>query len=173
MKGRKVVSAFISLPFEQVFDPVFETVSKVVMLRGFDAIRAHRAPAHTPASDLTTVARDIRESRFIIADLTGSHPNILQDVHYAIGLGKLPILITQDTPEKTEFHVPGLTIYQYDLEDLGSLQSLLLKIAANLSRNAEDHVTETPFDGVISAKVVLRNIVPGRWKNPFADDRDH
>jgi hypothetical protein len=59
------------------------------------------------------------------------------------------------------------------LEDLGSLQSLLLKITANLSRNVEDPVTETPFDGAISAKVVLRDIVPGRWKNPFADDWDH
>jgi len=148
-------------------------VAKVVMLRGSHAIRAHHARAHTPASGLTTLARAIRESRFIIADLSGSHPNILQDVHYAIGLGKRPILITQDAPEKTVFHRQGWTIYQYDLEDLDSLQNLLLQKVANLSRNVEDEVTETPLYDAISAKMVLRDIVPGRWKNPFADRWDH
>ena len=166
------MSAFVSLPFEEVFDPVFETVAKVVMLRGSNAIRAHRAPVHTPASDLTTVARTIRESRFIIADLTGGHPNVLRDVHYAIGLGKRPILITQDAPAKTAFQVQGWTTYQYELDDLDSLQSLLLKMVANLSSNVDEDVTEMSFYSPISAKTLLRDIVPGRWKNPFADRWD-
>ncbi len=160
---------FVTLPFEETFDPVFETVAKVAILRGLDAIRVNRGHDPIAPSVMATVEKDIRDSRFIIADLTGSRPNVLQEVRYASGLGKPRILISQEAPEMAGFNVQGLNIYQYDPENLDSLQSLLLKLAVEPSSAEEIRSEETTFQGSISAKMGLMNIVPGQWKNPFAN----
>ncbi len=162
--------AFVSLPFEEVFAPVFETISKAVVLRGLNAIRSEPIDERITPPAMAAVETHIRNSRLVIADLTGSCVNVLQAVRYASGLGKPRILISQEEPEKTAFHAQGVNIYPYDLEDLDSLQSLLLKLAADLSTTEAHGLDDAGFHGSISAKVGLMHIVPSQWKNPFAGD---
>ncbi len=119
--------AFVSLPFGETFDPVFEAIAKVAMLRGLDAIRSERDPDHTTLAVASTVERDIRDSRFVVADLTGSHAHVLEEMRYASELGKPRILISQETPGQAAFNVQGLNIHPYDLDDLDRLQSSLLQ----------------------------------------------
>ncbi len=167
--GRRIVYAFVSLPLEEMFGPVFEAVAKVVTLRGLEAVRSERIHDQTTPSVVATIEQEIRDSRFIIADLTGSHANVLQEVRYASELGKPRILISQEAPEQATFNVQGLNIHPYDVEDLDRLQSLLLTLAVDLSSTEESRFAETPFDGTISAKMGLMDIVSSQWKNPFAD----
>ncbi|PON17894.1 hypothetical protein C2W62_10810 [Candidatus Entotheonella serta] len=161
--------AFVSLPFGESFDPVFETIAKAVTLRGLDALCSTRVPEHTTAAMTSTMERNIRDSRFIIADLTGSHPHVLQEVRYASGLGKPRILISQETPKQAACHVQGLNIHSYDLEDLDRLQSLLRRLIVDLSDAEINDFEETPFQGSLSAKIGLMYMLPAQWKNPFAD----
>lgn len=158
---------FVSLPFEEAFDPIFETVSKVATLRGLDVVRADWRHSDVSPSVMTSSA--IRDSRFIIADLTGSNPGVLEDVRYASGLGKPRILISQEAPEKAVFNIQGVAIRQYDPEDLDRLQSLLIQFAVDPSSSEEISFGETTFDGSISARIGLMHMVPGQWENPFAD----
>ena len=142
--------AFVSLPVGAMFNPVFETCAKVVMLRGIETIRAK--PVQAPA------AQEIRHSRFVIADLTGGHPNALQEARYASQLGKPCIFISQESPEKAALHVDGLPVHQYDPADLESLHDVLRQLVGALLNG------DATF-----ARIGMMNIGPQRWANPFAN----
>ena len=161
--------AFVSLPFEKIFDPVFETLAKVAMLRGLVTCRTQPARASTAPLAQATTERHIRNSHFIIADLTGNDPNVEREVRDASKLGTPCILISQEAPEKAAFHLHGCHIHQYDVADLESLQSALLQSVVALSGAVENRLTEAPRHGAIAAKISIKHIVPGQWHNPFVN----
>jgi hypothetical protein len=162
------VGAFVSMPFEKIFDPVFEVVSKVLMLRGIEAMRSERVDEQTAPWLLPAVDIAIRDSRFIIADLTGSRPHVLREVHYASRLGKPCMLMSQERSEKAMLFFPVAPIFHYHLQDLTRLHSFLSTQAADVL-SAEAHgFAEAPMRGPLSAMIGLRDIVPGQWKNPFS-----
>ena len=162
--------AFVSLPVGETFEPVFETLAKVVMLRGMHATRSTSAHDATVFSAITPVSRDILESRLIIADLTGHHPKVLQEVNYANRLGKPLILMSQDVPDQAAPHVTGTHIYHYDLEDLDRLHDVVLQASMHMTM-AEAEATaadDMPMHGSISAKISMMQTMTSHWKNPFA-----
>ncbi len=158
---------FVSLPFEETFETVFEAVSKGAMLRGLEVVRTDATPDNTSPSATAPVA--IRDSRFIIADLTGDHPGVLRDVRHASEFGKPCFLIVQEGSEPVVSHVQGARIHPYDPEDLDRLQSAVLNFAVALSSAEDSRSADTTRYDSISARIGLMHIVPGRWKNPFSD----
>ena len=167
--GELVMHAFVTLPFEAIFNPVYEACVRVAMRRGMETIRAKPAQVPAAAPIQSAAARDINRSRFVIADLTGSYPRALLEARYANQLGKPCILISQETPQKAAPHLDGISVHQYDLADLKSLQDVLHQLVGSLLNGDATFGFTAPLRGNRFAKVGMMNIGPQRWTNPFAN----
>lgn len=57
---------------------------------------------------------EIRKSKFLVVDLTGSSPNVFFEIGFAFGLGKDIIFVYKDEKEKKlEFYVKHYQCYKY------------------------------------------------------------
>ena len=115
---------FVSIPFDGRFDGVFDAISALASKRGLKAERIdYSSMLARPVME--QILRAIREARLVIADVTGSNPNVLHEVGLAQALGKPIVLITQEEPEYAAFNVRSLTVIRYNVTDLGRLTQKL------------------------------------------------
>jgi hypothetical protein len=115
---------FISMPFEERFDAVFDTIRTAAEDRQLNAFRIDKA-SRIVDSVSGAVHRMIRESRLVLAVVTGSNPNVMNEVGLAEALGKPLILITQDRPEDAPFDIRNLHLLEYTPLNFGHLRGLL------------------------------------------------
>ncbi len=115
---------FVSFPFEERFDAVFQAIRDVVSKHGLNPIRIDQA-SHVAEPIASEIQRRIRESRLVIADITGNNPNVHNEIGLAQALGKPLVLISQDRPSTASFNVRGLHILTYDIENLTRLRQLV------------------------------------------------
>jgi hypothetical protein len=87
---------FCAMPFDQTFDDVF-----FVAMRG--AAKANNMTARRVDQDefngdiLSTILELIKDSEFVVADLSDAHPNVLYEAGFAHGLDK-PVIHICSTP---------------------------------------------------------------------------
>jgi hypothetical protein len=117
------MDTFISIPFGADFNAVSEAIAGVARAKGLKPYRVDQDHLGEPIAQ--AIARKIRESRLVIADITGNNPNVLHELGQAQSLGKPLIIISRDPQEKAPFNVRGLRIHKYDLNRLDELQSTL------------------------------------------------
>jgi hypothetical protein len=104
---------FVSFPFDGQFESLFEIVQRSAARHNLNAVRIDQAsPLAIPVAD--SIHRRIRESRLIIADLTGNNPNVLNEIGIAQAFGKPLVLITRGNPGEAPFNVRNLQIRKYD-----------------------------------------------------------
>lgn len=72
-----------------------------------------------------SIDRKIRESRIVVADITGSNPNVLHEIGQAQSLGKPLVIISQDDPQSAPFNVRSLRIHRYNPEKLADLRGVV------------------------------------------------
>ena len=100
------MNIFVSCPFSDDFRAVFGVIDDAARRRGFQGYRVDQELCATsPIAD--AIARRIRDSRVVIADITGNNPNVLNEIGQAQVLGKPLILISQDRPTGGSFQCPG------------------------------------------------------------------
>src|SRR5258708_3446356 len=89
------------MPYAPEFEDVYATIQSIVEgVRGDNPLRCFRLDESRPAGRITArLIREIESASVCIADLTGTRPNIMWEVGYAMALGKPTILITQDPSE--------------------------------------------------------------------------
>jgi len=114
-----VNDVFISIPFEERFGAVFDTIKTAAGRQSLNAVRIDRARVVGPVS--VAVHRKIRDARLVLADVTGANPNVLNEVGLAEAFGKPLILITQDQPEDAPFNIRNLQLHKYASDNLGGL----------------------------------------------------
>ena len=148
------MDVFISTPFSPAFDEVSRAISEVAIERGLSPYRVdqdHLAEPITQAID-----RKIRESRLVVADITGSNPNVLHEIGQAQSLGKPLIIISQNDQESAPFNVRALRILRYDAQRLSDLQRAL-KLALSQATSPNETLREM--------------LVPGSLGLPTKDSR--
>jgi len=117
---------FVSFPVESRFDSVFETIRNVAARQKLVAIRIDQSSAIS-APIHEAIHRRLRESRLVIADITGNNPNVLNEIGIAQALGKPLVLITQDNPESAPFNIRNLLLHTYRINDLAGLYEVIAK----------------------------------------------
>lgn len=110
--------AFVLMPFSSGFSDIYKFgIKQVAEEHGIVAERVDEQ--HFSETILERVYRQIENSDFIIAEMTGQNPNVFYEVGYAHAKGKLCALVTQsatDIPFDLKHH-PHV-IYDGSIEDL-------------------------------------------------------
>lgn len=102
---------FVAMPFDPAFDGVWRRVLReAVTHRRCKALRVDEIKRSESISQ--DVERGIRTSRALIADVTGSNPNVMFEVGSAHGMGKPLILISQSVPD-LPFDIGGIRAIEY------------------------------------------------------------
>lgn len=117
------MDVFISMPFAPALKEVSRAISDVAVEKGLSPYRVDQDHIAEPIAQ--TIDRKIRESRLVVADITGSNPNVLHELGQAQSLGKPLIIISQEEQQIAPFNVRGLRIHRYDPQNLPELQRIL------------------------------------------------
>lgn len=128
---------FVLMPFGEQkgvqFDAIYKgAIAPAVEELDLKCLRADEIPGPGQRLQLVDkVHRAIREATVLIADVTGSNPNVLYEVGYARALGKNVIPITQDSPAEVVSDLRQLEVLTYS-SDLRGLDELKRDLEENL-----------------------------------------
>lgn len=94
-RKEKQLTAFVIMPFDKGFEEIYQNAIVTTLRKvGFAVSRAD--DVGNAQNILKDIVHGIAESDLIIADLTGSNPNVYYELGLAHGLRKAVILLTQD-----------------------------------------------------------------------------
>lgn len=164
--------AFVLMPFSSDFDDIYKFgIKKLAESIGVVAERVDEQ--HFSESILERVYRQIENSDFVIAEMTGKNPNVFYEVGYAHAKGKLCALVTQsatDIPFDLKHHTH--VIYDGSIADLtDKLGPKLEWLKTETLRRREQriqvsHTTDSGFldkgefrhTGSMNLEVTLKNV---------------
>lgn len=105
------------MPFETAFDPVYEAIKPSAEGARMRCERADKARDNQAV--IEKIKRSIQRAGIIVADMTGTNPNVWYEIGYAHGLGKECILITQEPSEEVPFDLRHLEHIKYSTSQKG------------------------------------------------------
>ena len=101
------------MPFAPKFDDVWSFVREPLELAGYEATRADKDPSL--GNVMADVVGRILHADLILADLTGTNPNVLYELGLAHASNKPTVLISQSI-EDVPFDLRGYSIFLYGME---------------------------------------------------------
>ncbi len=105
---------FVVYPFRQEFRPVYDLIVSAILAAGAEAVRSDLFSSLSEPIP-QTIERMIRGVDLVIADVTGSNPNVSYEIGIARGLKKPLILVAQAT-ESIPFDLRSERVVFYDLK---------------------------------------------------------
>ena len=122
---------FVAMPYtkDHSLQEVYQAaIRPAVEFAGFDCVRADEITSAGVV--IEHILKETYEADVVIADMTGSNPNVMYELGLAHGLAKPVILLTQD--EKTPFDLQTYRIIYYNPSEFDSADSLRSKLGAML-----------------------------------------
>lgn len=111
---------FVSLSFSPKFNEVYRAINAASKKIGLVACRVDQGKKAVLISE--DLPKKIRESRIVVADLTGNNPNVLHEIGLTQSLGKPLVLISQDPPETAPFNIRSFRIIHYSPRVMNKLR---------------------------------------------------
>lgn len=173
------MNCFVIMPFAKEFDDVYTAIkTNVEAVISFQGGRCYRLDETRPAGPITDrLLREIQETAFCVADVTGNIPNVMWEVGYAMALGKPIILITQKISE-LPFDIKDLQGLEYDRNQISrTLGEPLRKIVTDTtqiisksqvdknSKKGNEELVETLLTEIQGLKSMIGNMVKV-WEPP-------
>ncbi|MCL4322602.1 MAG: hypothetical protein M1273_08335 [Deltaproteobacteria bacterium] len=107
-------TAFIIMPIDDENHPefvdIYDAIVAVCDEFNIKALRSDKIPHQDKIMDI--VIKEIRESEFLIADLTLNRPNVYYEIGYAHGIDKRPIMVHKIDTE-IHFDLTGYNVLKY------------------------------------------------------------
>lgn len=127
---------FVLMPFDEKFDGIYDLIKEELDNFNLNIIRAD--DINEPGTVIDDICNNIKNSKFLIAELTDLNPNVFYEVGYADALDKNIILIiqkSQNDSEKFPFDVSGkrMIIYEDTIAGQKNLKSKLQKYVRNIT----------------------------------------
>lgn len=105
--------AFVVMQFTEEFNSLYqEVITPVCIAHGFTPVRAD--DIYNNGLIVEDIARSIRESALVIADITPDNPNVFYEVGYAHGIAKPTILLAERKRASLPFDVSGFRTIFYE-----------------------------------------------------------
>ncbi|WP_256545753.1 hypothetical protein [Halobellus inordinatus] len=106
-------NAFVILPFEDEFEKLYnEKIAPVLSDRGYEVNKADSVDSQRAI--IEDIINGIANADLIVADLTGTNPNVFYELGIAHGLGVPTVLIAQDIDE-LPFDLAAYKTIEYSL----------------------------------------------------------
>ena len=127
---------FVVMPFARIFDDVWRGgIQRACNTEGFNCLRVDKI------SLSSWITKDIRKciemADVVIADITGSNPNVMFELGWALALGKKPIVIRQqEDPDKVPFDVKDIRYISYS-NSWSGIEKLYKKICVFIRSTKE------------------------------------
>jgi hypothetical protein len=115
-----MASVFVSCPFHGPYKDLIACIRRAAAGFHLQTVSADQYSAARPFVD--DIQREIKDSRIVVADITGNNPNVLNEIGLAQASRKALILISQDSLSDAPANIRNLRIVQYAMTDLQLLQ---------------------------------------------------
>ncbi|HDD45250.1 MAG TPA: hypothetical protein ENG63_10405 [Candidatus Desulfofervidus auxilii] len=104
---------FIAMAFKPENDNIYKTIKQVLNKLGYDAVRVDKE--HYTGYIIDFILAEIKESRFVVAEITDKNLNVFFEFSYALG-HKIPVipLLKKEKDEKDPFEKIPFDIKQFN-----------------------------------------------------------
>lgn len=115
------MNCFVIMPFAAEFDDVYAVIKSTIEEATIAQNgRCFRLDDARPAGRITDrLLNELRAATFCVADLSGSRPNVMWEVGFAMALGKPIIVVTQDRDD-LPFDIKDMQCIEYGRNHLSS-----------------------------------------------------
>lgn len=119
---REELQAFVVLPENAPNQKLRAAIEEALAQHGVKTRTESQEPNTPPA----VAAQDLlRDSDFVIADITGANPNVMYEVGMAQGLGKRVLLLSSERSSALPFDLAAQQVAVYQPESVGSVRKYL------------------------------------------------
>jgi hypothetical protein len=129
-------SIFVLMPFAKELEDVHQMVFKPIGV----ALGVHVARVDDSLFEqraiYDSIIASIDQALVVIADLSGSNPNVFYELGYAHARGKYVVPISSTGRDRTPFDIAGFRITFYDRNRLSDLRKILEPIVGEALRKA-------------------------------------
>lgn len=126
-------------------------ISPVLERNGFDAIRADQIPEVGLIT--SQIIKLLTACPLVIADLTGSNPNVFYELAIRHASGR-PFIQMVTKGEKIPFDISGIRTIEFDLQDLDNVEKTKNVIEKQIRAIERGHVPESPVSVAAGAKLL-------------------
>lgn len=128
------MNCFVIMPFAEDFDDVYRAIKQAVesAIAAGDG-RCFRLDEARPAGRITDrLLGELRSATLCVADITGSKPNVMWELGFAMALGKPAIVVTQNLAE-----------LPFDIRDMQTIEYHRNRLSASLSTPLKRVILDT------------------------------
>jgi nucleoside 2-deoxyribosyltransferase len=112
--------AFLALPFNNYSIDLAKQIGEVLKKEGIEPVLA--TDFGTGGTFTDQILEAIRKAEYLVADLTGSYPNVLFEVGMAMGLRIPVLLLSQETVKDVPFDLRAHQVAVYRPQDVAAVR---------------------------------------------------